>query len=186
MVAAAYGDTNGNPGPVYISRNGGINWTITTAPYLAYGAVACSADGTKITVACFNSYQTISPNGVYTSTNSGTNWTENTTLADSGSIAYSADGTKLAATTEGGLGLNYVAVSPPLAVTNGPQLNIALSGGEVVLYWTTNTAGYVLQSITNLSSTNWASITNEINTIEGYYVYSNTLSGKAAFFRLKQ
>jgi len=186
MVAGAYGDTNGEPGPVYISRNGGANWTITTAPYLAYGAVACSADGTHITAACFNSYQTISPNGVYTSTNSGTNWTESITLEDSGSIAYSADGTKIVATTEGGMGLNYVAVSPPLAVTNAPELNIALSGNQVVLYWTTNASGYVLQSTTNISSTNWGSISNGITTTEGYYVYSNAPSGKAAFFRLKQ
>jgi hypothetical protein len=186
MIAGAYGDTNGNPGPVYISTNAGAHWTITTAPYLAYGAVACSADGTHVTVACFNSYQTISPNGVYSSTNSGSNWVESTTLEDSGSIAYSADGTKIVATTEGGLGLNYVSVSPPLAVTNGPQLNIALSGGQVVLYWTTNASDYVLQSTTNLTSTNWSSISNGINTTEGYYVYSNAPGGKAAFFRLMQ
>ena len=68
----------------------------------------------------------------------------------------------------------------------GPELNIALSGNQVVLYWPTNASGYVLQSTTNVSSANWGSISNGINTTEGYYVYSNAPGGESAFFRLKQ
>jgi hypothetical protein len=187
MVAAAYGDTNNNPGPVLISTNAGANWMPTTAPNLAYGAVACSADGTKITVGCYNSYQTISPNVVYSSTNSGVTWVPDQTLTDAGSIAYSADGTKRVATTAGGwLVPNYVAVSPLLAVTAGPQLLITPSGNTVALFWPTSASGYILQSTTNLSAGSWSSITNGISTIGSYYAFTNAASGKAAFFRLKQ
>jgi hypothetical protein len=187
MVAAAYGDTNNNPGPVLISTNAGANWMPTTAPSLAYGAVACSADGTRITVGCYNSYQTISPNVVYSSTNSGATWVPDQTLTDAGSIAYSADGTKRVATTAGGwLVPNYVAVSPLLAVTAGPQLIIMLSGNTVALYWPTSASGYILQSTTNLPAGSWSSITNGISTIGSYYAFTNAASGKAAFFRLKQ
>ena len=187
MVAAAYGDTNHNPGPVMISTNAGANWQPTTLPNLAYGAVACTPDGTKITVGCYNSYQTISPNVVYTSTNSGATWAADLTLADAGSIAYSADGTKRVATTAGGwLVPNYVAVSPPLAVTAAPQLGILPSGNNVVLYWPTSASGYVLQSTTNLSGGSWSSITNGIGSVGSDYAFTNPASGRAAFFRLKQ
>ncbi len=187
MVAAAYGDTNNNPGPVFISTNAGANWMPTTAPNLAYGAVACSADGTRITVGSYNSYQSISPNAVYSSTNSGATWVADQTLTDLGSIAYSADGTKRVATTAGGwLVPNYVAVSPPLAVTVGPQLIVMPSGNAVVLYWPTSASGYILQSTTNLSAGSWSSITNGIGTTGSYYAFTNASSAKAAFFRLKQ
>jgi hypothetical protein len=185
MVAAAYGDTNHNPGPIYISTNSGANWLPTIAPKLAYGAVACSADGTKITAACVGSTQTISPNGVYTSTNSGATWTEDQTLTDANAMACSADGTKRVAAT--GLELpNFVAVSPPLAVTAGPQLTIIPSGNTVALYWPTSASGYTLQSTTNFSTGSWSSISNGIGTIGSYYAFTNATSGQAAFFRLKQ
>jgi hypothetical protein len=186
MVAAAYGDTNGNPGPVVISTNSGVNWMPTTLPHLAYGAVACSADGTSFTVACLNSYQTISPNGVYSSTNSGATWTQDQTLTDAGAIACSADGTKRVATTAGGLVPNYVAVSPPLAVNAAPKLGISRAGNQVVLSWPTSATGYVLQSTTNLSVGRWGSITNGISTNSSYCVFTNAAGGRAAFFRLKQ
>jgi len=187
MVAAAYGDTNNNPGPVLISTNAGANWMPTSVPNLAYGAVACSPDGTHITVGCYNGYQTISPDAVYSSTNSGATWAPDLTMTDAGSIAYSADGTKRVATTAGGwLVPNYVAVSPPLAVTAGPQLIILPAGNKVALYWPTSAAGYVLQSTTDLSAGSWTSITNGISTIGSYYAFTNAASGKAAFFRLKQ
>jgi hypothetical protein len=187
MVAAAYGDTNNNPGPVFISTNAGANWMPTTAPNLAYGAVACSADGTKITVGCYNSYQTISPNVVFSSTNSGATWVPDQTLTDAGSIAYSADGTKRVATTAGGwLVPNYVAVSPPLTITAGPQLIIMPSGNTVALYWPTSASGYTLQTTTNLSAGSWGSITNGIGTSGSNYAFTNAVGGKAAFFRLKQ
>jgi hypothetical protein len=185
MVAAAYGDTNHNPGPIYISTNSGANWLPTIAPNLAYGAVACSADGTKITAACVGSSQTISPNGIYTSTNSGATWTEDQTLMDANAMAFSADGTKRVAAT--GLVLpNFVAVSPPLAVTAGLQLGIIPSGNTVVLYWPTSASGYTLQSTTNLPTGGWSSISNGIGTTGSYYAFTNAASGQAVFFRLKQ
>ena len=187
MVAAAYGDTNKNPGPVYVSTNSGISWKPTTAPHLAYGAVACSADGSHITAASLNTDQTISPNAVCTSTNSGATWTQDQTLMDSGSIASSADGTKRVATTAGGaLVFNYVAVSPPLAANAAPRLGITLTGNKVVISWPTSAASYALETTTNLSAANWGGISNGIVTAGANYVFTNSISTKPAFFRLKQ
>jgi hypothetical protein len=189
MVAAAYGDTNNNPGPVYVSTNSGMNWMPTSVPHLAYGAVACSADGSKITVAS-TSYQEIdiSPHAMYSSTNFGATWTQDQTLMDSGSIAYSADGTKRVATTASGgaLVLSYVAVSPPLAVNAAPRLGITLTGNKVVISWPTSAAGYNLETTTNLSAGNWGGISNGIITVGANYAFTNSSSGKTAFFRLKQ
>jgi hypothetical protein len=187
MVAAAYGDTNNNPGPVYISTNSGVNWMPSTAPHLAYGAVACSADGSKITVACLNTDQTISPNAVYSSTNSGATWTQDQTLMDAGSIVYSADGTKRVATTAGGaLVFNYVAVSPPLAANVAPQLGITVTGNKVVISWPASAAGYALETTTNLSVGKWGGISDGIFTVGANCVFTNSTSGRTAFFRLKQ
>jgi hypothetical protein len=112
---------------------------------------------------------------------------EDPTLTDVGSIAYSADGTKRVATTAGGwLVPNQVAVSPPLAVTAGPQLFIIPSGNTFALYWPMSPSGYILQSTPNLSAGSWSSITNGISTIGSYYAFTNAASGNAAFFRLKQ
>jgi len=186
MVAAAYGDTNNNPGPVMISTNAGANWLPTTLPNLAYGAVACTPDGTKITVGCYNSYQTISPNAVYSSTNSGATWTADQNLTDLGAIAYSADGTKRVATTAGGwLVPNYIAVSPPLADGTAPSLAITPAGGQVILSWPTSAAGYGLQTTTNLTAGSWGGISNGIATVGTNYVFTNAAAGHAAFFRLK-
>ncbi len=100
-------------------------------------------------------------------------------------MACSADGTKRVAAT--GLELpNFVAVSPPLAVTAGPQLTIIPSGNTVALYWPTSASGYTLQSTTNLSAGSWSSISNGIGTIGSYYAFTNATGGQAAFFRLKQ
>ena len=190
MVAAAYSDTNNNPGPLCISTNSGMNWMPTSVPHLAYSAVACSADGSKITVASA-SYQeiNISPHAMYSSTNFGATWTQEQTLMDSGSIAYSADGTKRVATTAGGIGGLvgcYVAVSPPLAVNAAPQLGITLAGNKVVIFWPTSAAGYNLETTTNLPAGNWGGISNGIVTVGANYVFTNSTSGKTAFFRLNQ
>ena len=185
MVAGAYGDTNHNPGPIYISTNSGAHWAPTIAPNLAYGCVNCSADGSKVTVACKT--PTSYPNGVYSSTNSGSTWTQDTSLFAAGALACSADGTKRVATTAGGwLTVNNIAVSPPQAVRGGPQLIIMPSGKTVAIYWPASAAGYVLQSTANLSAGSWASITNGISTAGSYSVFTTAAGGNAAFFRLKQ
>jgi formylglycine-generating enzyme required for sulfatase activity len=51
-------------------------------------------------------------------------------------------------------------IHPVLAqITN---LNIAPAGNQTVLFWPATIANYVLQSTTNLSSTNWVAVTNTV------------------------
>ena len=70
-------------------------WTLTTAPYNGWVAVASSADGNTL-VAVSDS--------IYVSTNSGASWTA-ATNAPGGfwtCVAISADGSKMAAGIDGG------------------------------------------------------------------------------------
>ena len=66
-------------------------WMQTFAPYNWWTSVACSTNGTKLVAAGGGS--------VYTSTNSGLTWTVDG--AFDGSVASSADGTKLVVATSG-------------------------------------------------------------------------------------
>jgi len=68
-------------------------------------------------------------------------------------------------------------------ITIVPQLNlnIALNGNQSVLYWPAGDTNFVLQTSTNLSSTNWTTVTNG-TPIMGITV---TNSSPAAFFRLE-
>jgi hypothetical protein len=51
-------------------------------------------------------------------------------------------------------------IHPVLAqITN---LNIAPAGNQTVLFWPATIANYVLQSTTNLSSTNWVAVTSTV------------------------
>ena len=77
------------------------------------------------------------------------------------------------------IGLALVAgVYPALAqVTN---LGIAPAGGQSVLYWPNSPTNYVLQTVTNLSSTNWVTARTAfaVNTAEA------TNAAPSGYFRL--
>jgi prepilin-type N-terminal cleavage/methylation domain-containing protein len=83
-------------GRIYTSTNYGANWVLRTNINASSGRawVASSSDGTKLVVGGYNTY-------IYTSTDSGATWTTRTGLGIKcwGSIASSADGTKLVAAT---------------------------------------------------------------------------------------
>jgi uncharacterized repeat protein (TIGR03803 family) len=63
-----------------------------------------------------------------------------------------------------------------------PSLGIASIGNQVVVYWPASASTYVLQSTTNLSSTNWVSVSNGVPIIG--VTLPNSPSG--GFFRLQQ
>ncbi|MDQ6631660.1 MAG: hypothetical protein M3Y82_07860, partial [Verrucomicrobiota bacterium] len=71
-------------------------------------------------------------------------------------------------------------------VMPGPQLNFARTGNQLVLSWPTNAVGFTLQSITNLTSTNWISSTNLPVILGGQYTVTNNLSSGSRFYRLKK
>jgi len=73
------------------------------------------------------------------------------------------------------------AVFGDISIIPLPSLNIATNGGQSILYWSGLAKGFTVQTSTNLSSTNWTTVTNG-TPIQGITV-SN--SSPAAFFRLQ-
>jgi uncharacterized repeat protein (TIGR03803 family) len=71
------------------------------------------------------------------------------------------------------------------ALTLAPALTIAPAGNHTIISWPTWAPHFTLQVATNLSSVIWNDITNAPSTVGDNYVLTNTVSGKAAFFRLK-
>lgn len=63
-----------------------------------------------------------------------------------------------------------------------PQLNILSFGNQSVIFWPASATNFVLQSATNLSSTNWVTATNGTPVIA--VTVTNNLP--AAYFRLQQ
>ncbi len=64
-----------------------------------------------------------------------------------------------------------------------PTLSIA-SGASVVLSWSTNDAGFVLQCTTNLPATNWINVTNAVSVVGTRYTVTNASSEFAKYYRL--
>lgn len=64
-----------------------------------------------------------------------------------------------------------------------PTLSIA-RGASVVLSWSTNDAGFVLQCTTNLTTTNWVNVTNAVSVVGTQYTVTNATTDLAKYFRL--
>ncbi|MGI8964793.1 MAG: choice-of-anchor tandem repeat GloVer-containing protein, partial [Limisphaerales bacterium] len=71
-------------------------------------------------------------------------------------------------------------------VMPGPQLNFARTGNQLILSWPTNAVGFTLQSITNLTSTNWINSTDCPIILGGQYTVTNNRSSGSRFYRLKK
>jgi photosystem II stability/assembly factor-like uncharacterized protein len=105
LVVVSSQEISGNYGVIYTSTNSGVTWIQQTnaPPFQNWDCVASSADGTKLVALSQGTFAEI-----YTSTDSGVTWVQqtNTPFEDNsqlywlsgGSVASSADGTKLAAT----------------------------------------------------------------------------------------
>jgi DNA-binding beta-propeller fold protein YncE len=102
LVAAANKANGASPsGPILISTNAGVNWTIATgAPTNGlWETVACSADGGKMIAAGGGGGTFVFP--IYTSPDMGVTWVSNNApVINWQSVASSADGTRLAAAAE--------------------------------------------------------------------------------------
>jgi hypothetical protein len=68
---------------------------------------------------------------------------------------------------------------------NSPQLYVERSATNVLFSWSTNEAGFRLQSVTNLStSNNWTSVNGTAVTIGGKLYITNSATGGNKFYRL--
>jgi len=165
-------------GSIYTSPDSGVTWMLTSAPTNAWTSVASSADGTRLVAAAANSLYSI-----YTSTNSGATWTQ-ATNGPSGavwaSVASSADGSKLVAAVNGG-GI-YTSQTTP-----APVLNIAPSSNNLAFSWIVPSTSFVLQQNSDLTTTNWADVTNTpaLNLTNLQNQVALPLPAGNAFYRLK-
>ncbi|HXJ74185.1 MAG TPA: Calx-beta domain-containing protein, partial [Candidatus Dormibacteraeota bacterium] len=68
-----------------------------------------------------------------------------------------------------------------------PSLSATLSGANVVVCWTSNAAGYALQSTTNLSPFSiWATVTSAPVLAGNQFCVTNSVAGDQRFYRLIQ
>jgi len=65
-----------------------------------------------------------------------------------------------------------------------PPLGIAPAGNHVVVSWPIWAQNCQLQVTTNLTSGNWSNVTTGVTNVTAGYVFTNMVSGHAAFFRL--
>jgi hypothetical protein len=84
------------------------------------------------------------------------------------------------------VGRSWASVTPPTTTqTVVPTLKIALSGSKVLLSWTTNATGFTLETAPALSnSVVWTAVTNSFPTVGDQFFWTNSISCRAAFFRL--
>ena len=72
------------------------------------------------------------------------------------------------------------------SVTMLPMLNLIQNGNQVMVSWTTNAAGFSLQSSTSLSPTAIWSAAPAPTIVGGNYISTDVISGNAMFYRLKK
>jgi len=65
-----------------------------------------------------------------------------------------------------------------------PALGATGLNGKLVFAWPTNTAGFTLECVTNLASTNWIPATPPPAVVGGTYVVTNATGGAMMFYRL--
>ena len=136
-------------GNVYTSTNGGVSWRSNSLPSAEWGSVSSSADGNALLAATDGGM-------LYASTNSGTVWLSTNSPYPYFGSASSADGKKLMAMgTTGNHGDLYT-----LQFTPTPHLNLKPSGSNLMFPWAVPSTKFVVQQNSDLSTTNWVTLTN--------------------------
>ncbi len=79
---------------------------------------------------------------------------------------------------------NFIAAV--ITTPSQPSLSLAVvSPGVLILSWPTNAASFVLQQNTDLTLTNWGTVTNAVTTVGGQNQVTIQTLGERGFFRLK-
>jgi len=116
-----------------------------------WSTIRSSADGNRLAVVVGQGGPSAA---ILTSTNGGATWTSNAAPAHGySSLASSADGGFLATLVQEG---NLFTTSNTIP----PQLQMALSGTNAVVSWIIPSRTFTLLQNTNLSATNWTSVTS--------------------------
>jgi hypothetical protein len=81
------------------------------------------------------------------------------------------------------VGTNWADVTPPPPAAQ-PRLTITPAPPNAVLSWPTNASGFALQANTNLATTDWAAVTNEVIVDGTNNTVTVDLTWETRFFRL--
>ena len=65
-----------------------------------------------------------------------------------------------------------------------PTLSITRVGSNVLVSWPTNDAGFLLQSSTDLTSSNWINVINPVAVVGTQYAVTNASTAPAQYYRL--
>jgi uncharacterized repeat protein (TIGR03803 family) len=136
---------------------------------------AVKTDGTGFTT--LHSFATTTGSGPYTNGDGAEPWAA---LILSHNILYGT-------TYRGGSSGCGTVFSLTLPTVNAPQLTIIRSGANVILTWPTNSAGFTLQSTTNLiPAAVWSTVSPAPVVVNGLNAVTNVISGTRKFYRLSQ
>jgi photosystem II stability/assembly factor-like uncharacterized protein len=169
-LAAAGNDTH-----IYVTTDLGVTWKTNNSPVKSWESVALSADGSRMVAGAGGGL-------IYTSTDFGVNWVSNNAPSILWrSLASSADGSKLVAVSYGSNGGIYTWQAIP-------SLNLAVTNGGCLLSWPylSSTTNYGLQQISDLTTTNWAAVTNQPGVTNGHYQVMLPAQSGNQFYQLLQ
>src|SRR6266850_221513 len=162
---------------IFTSTNSGSAWRSNYVGYTQdWGSLAGSADGKKLAV--------VAGGCILTSTNSGASWNSNNVPANLWKgVATSADGNMIVAvaTPQSGYGGGiYVSQTTPK-----PQLTLNVSS-HLVLSWMVPSTNFVLQQSSDLTASNWVTLSNTpvLNPTNLQYEVFLPLAGGNRFYRL--
>jgi len=93
---------------------------------------------------------------------------------------------KAGATRDGGRASEFSAPATGSRALPPPQLAASRQGGNIILSWPADAAGFNLVSVTTITSTNWAPVSPPPTVADGQNFVTNTISGNAKFYRLKK
>lgn len=172
-------------GAIWTSADSGATWMTNNVPEIVWSGVALSADGSRAVA--------IAQSGdVFTSTNFGTTWVSNSIDSQQQvamAVASSADGNKLVVVSEGpegrfgspGGGI-YTSQSTP-----SPSLSINRASDQLALSWIMPSTNFSLQQNSDLTTTNWVTLTNTptLNLTNLQNEVTLTPSNSSGFYRLK-
>ncbi len=80
---------------------------------------------------------------------------------------------------------SWAGVTPVAPLISPPTLLIQRSGSEVILFWSTNAAGFNLQTVPSLSLTNlWQNALGATGMVNEFFTHTNVATNQSQFFRL--
>jgi hypothetical protein len=174
---------------IFVSTNAGMDWNvIDTSAYGEFGQMVSSADGSILAAV---------GDDIYVSTNSGATWTANTDSWNWTSVAMSADGSKIVATSIGRnnpiyVSTNYGATWSATAAPNEYWWSVASSadGNRIVAvsvipdgHIITSTNSGTTWNVTSAPDTNWCSVASSadgstlVAAVNGGQLFISTNSG---------